>query len=86
MSALNIPSFDDFLAEMGEDRQREWGEEANAALEKLMPVSAPITAEGASEFATAMAAWNHRYFAAMLRDYHDWLAEQLARISLRLLK
>lgn len=86
MSNIQIPSFDDFLDEMGEDRIAAWADEGNDAMQSFMPVRAPVTPEGASEFATALSAMNQRFAVAMLRDYHLWLVEQLSKVSLRLLK
>lgn len=85
MSKIVIPSFDDFLLEMGKDRMLEWADEANASAVYLdMPDlfdQATMT-----KFVTGITALNVKYMTAMLRDYHEWLTEQLGRRSLHLLK
>lgn len=85
MPGLEIPSFDVFLAEMGEEGVMRWAATANAAVQYLSPVPAPVTQEGVNAFITAMAAYSHQLSIEMLRDYHAWLSEQLAQRSLRLL-
>lgn len=84
MSNIEIPSFDDFLSEMGEERRAEWMEEGNRAIEAL-PVHLPLTDKTAIEFVTAVTALNQRMTIAMLRDYHEWLIAQLSQRSVHLL-
>ena len=85
MSKMILPSFDDFLLDMGEDRIAQWANDANDAIAELMPVKVPITAEAANEFANSLTVLNQQITLAMLRDYHEWLIEQLSKKSLHLL-
>lgn len=84
MSRIEIPGFDEFLDDMGEDRCVQWAAEANRAVERL-PVHLPLTGETANEFVMAVTALNQRMTIAMLRDYHEWLIAQLSQRSVHLL-
>lgn len=85
MSKIQMPSFDDFLAEMGRDRMLQWADEANAApIELDTPL--PFDQQTMTKLVTGISALNVKYMIAMLRDYHEWMTEQLAQRSLHLLK
>ena len=85
MSMLNIPSFDDFLVEMGQERMLKWADEANASAATLN-ITIPLDQQSMTQFVTAITALNVKYMTAMLRDYHEWLIGQLGQRSLHLLK
>ena len=78
---MAFPSFDDFLSEMGEDRIFHWSDGISEANLKLVP---PITPENMQSFSSSVIAGSQLVAIAMMRDYHEWLIEQLKRKSLRL--
>lgn len=85
MSKLQIPDFNQFLIDMGNERYEYWADAANKAVESFFPLQAPVFQSGADQFATALTALNQRLTIEMLRDYHEWLIEQLSKKSLHLL-
>ena len=85
MKRIDIPGFDAFLSDMGEDRIVEWTDIANESVRHQVPVRPPLTNESASEFATAVCSLSQRIAVEMLRDYHEWLIEKLSQKSVHLL-
>lgn len=80
---MSIPSFDDFWQEMGKEKIEEW---ANAATKSNLTVSLPLTEANANDFIQSVGAVSFIMSREMLKDYHQWLCEQLEKNSLRLVK
>lgn len=78
---LTIPSFDDFLADMGE-KKTEWYMAVDG--KKLCDNYPPRTAQEVQKMAAALISASHDVTVAMLRDYHEWLVKQLASKSVHL--
>lgn len=86
MNGLNIPGFDDFLADMGADRTQRWIDDALKEVQREIGISFDLTnPDDTKRFVTATFALNQRATVLMLRDYHAWLCKQLGERSLRLL-
>lgn len=79
---LNIPSFDDFLADMGE-KKNEWYMSIDGL--KLCDNYPPQTVQELQEMAARLISASHDLTIAMLRDYHEWLVKQLASKSVHLI-
>lgn len=86
MSDMNMPSFDDFLAEMGEDRIAQWSDESLKDVHRRIGVSFDLAdPDDAQRFVLATSVLSHQTTVRMLRDYHEWLIAQLGQRSIRLL-
>ena len=79
---MEIPSFDEFLLEMGEDRIAGWTKDVNEA---QFRIELPLTPFNIQNFYTSILSSSAMIAKAMLRDYHEWLIKQLEQNSLRLL-
>lgn len=77
MSKLNMPTFDDFMAEMSPDREQAW---ADAAAQTL---AANLETYNQT---TAIIAASRRLTLEMMRDYHQWLVGNLQQVSLYLVR
>lgn len=76
-----IPTFDDFLADVG-DKKSEWFSEMNGK----MGVIFPINEFNINDFVETIIILSHSAASAMLRDYHEWLTEQLQQSSVHLIR
>ena len=86
VSSLVMPSFDDFLHEMGHERIAKWADDSLKDVHREIGISFDLTnPDDAKRFVSAMFALNQRTTILMLRDYHDWLTSKLAQRSVRLL-
>lgn len=84
MSKSDFPSFDDFIARYDEASIAKWTDGANAvALEH--PIQLPLDENNVQSFALTLCAMSNQIALAMLRDYHEWLREQLEKKSVRLI-
>ncbi len=79
---LKIPSFDDFLAEMGSEKSIEWCMSVDGL--RLCSHYPPRTTEEVQEMAAALLSASHDMTVAMLRDYHAWLVKQFSSKSVHL--
>lgn len=77
-----LPSFDSFLADMGQDRISHWVDQANR---QGLTFQLPITPDNINNFSENLIIASHLITLEMMRDYHEWLTEQLKKKSLRLL-
>lgn len=82
-NVFRIPSFDDFLATIGEERSSEWFMSVHGM--KLCD-SPPVTPGDYQQFASTVLAASYEITAAMMRDYHEWLVQQLSSKSIHLVK
>ena len=80
---LKIPSFDGFLAEMGEGKMTEWCMSVDGI--KLCDRVPFQSASDVQQMAAAILSASHDMTIAMLRDYHDWLVEQFSSRSVHLI-
>ena len=86
MGELDIPSFADFIRDMGEERIAEWVDNAQKSVQREIGFSFDLTnPDDAKRFVMAMFSLNQRATMQMLGDYHAWLCKQLSQRSLRLL-
>ena len=76
-----LPSFDDFLYDMGQERISHWVDAANNAEIKM---AVPMTPDATQQLATSIVTASQLITLEMMRDYHEWLQEQLKRKSVRL--
>lgn len=79
---MNIPSFDDFLAQVSNERMIEWAESANRQIPFIPNIN---TQEGAQRFFQHSVQSSMHITIAMMRDYHEWLIAELSKKSLHLL-
>ena len=80
---FKIPSFDDFLADVGEEKMIKWYMTVDGI--KLCD-SFPKTAEDIQQMASVLLSASHDITLAMMRDYHEWLVQQLSAKSVHLVK
>ena len=86
MSQTEMPSFDAFLADMGQDRMREWCSESLKDVQREIGISFDFrNPDDLQRFVSAMMSLNLNTSVRMLRDYHSWLTDSLSQRSLRLL-
>lgn len=79
---LKIPSFDDFLAEMGNEKSTEWCMSVDGL--KICDRFPPQTVGDVQQMAAALLSASHDMTIAMLRDYHAWLVKQFSSKSVHL--
>lgn len=77
-----LPSFDSFLADMGQERIAQWAEQAN---KRGSSFQFPFTSDNINIFAENIVIASQLITLEMMRDYHEWLTAQLKKKSLRLL-
>ena len=80
MSFNDLPSFDEFLSSLGPDYMDRWLDPA--ALPRITAL--PASPDGLSRFASDFLGVEIGVTMAILRDYHQWLSQQLSSRSLRL--
>lgn len=85
MGNLRMPSFDEFLECMGEDKIAEWFESANDIPETMKIVDPLVDSMSVNRYTNALCAMSYKITVAMMKDYHAWLTEQLSQRSLHLL-
>ena len=79
---LKIPSFDDFLAEMGSEKSIEWCMSVDGL--GICDRFPPQTVGDVQQMAAALLSASHDMTVAMLRDYHAWLVKQFSSKSVHL--
>lgn len=84
MSKSDFPSFDDFIARYDEASIAKWADGANAVA-RDHPIQLPLDENNVHNFALTLCAMSNQIALAMLRDYHEWLREQLEKKSVRLI-
>lgn len=77
-----LPSFDDFLADMGETGRNRWFKAVNDAQIDLV---APTTPDTLQSFTNSILKAAVLLNVEMMRDYHSWLEKELAKKSVRLI-
>lgn len=80
---MDLPSFEDFLLDMGEEKIEQWVNNINK--EKL-EVSLPLTAFNVQSFIQTIVTASLTMSCGMMSDYHQWLCKQLAQRSFHLVK
>lgn len=84
MPVNHLPSFDDFMSRYNPADIADWAADANRAAFSV-PIQLPLDEHNVNRFVTAVCAMSTQMSLSILRDYHEWLAEQLERMSLRLI-
>lgn len=84
MSRSDFPSFDEFLSRYTEEDIIRWSRGAQEIADQR-PIQLPLDESNVHNFATTLCAMNFPIMLAILREYHEWLCEQLDQRSLRLL-
>ena len=86
MGEMDIPSFADFLDEMGEERAQKWIVEAERHAQREIGIGYDLAnPDDAKRFVSAIFAMNQRATILMLQDYHEWLCKQFGSRALRLI-
>ncbi len=81
MPSIDFPGFDEFLQSLPSD----YFEKLDIPTwDKPIQTLLPTTEKGAYEYSSVMLGISLRAMLQVLRDYHEWLIEQLAQRSLRL--
>ena len=82
MKRIDIPSFDDFLADMGEDGVKRWSD----AIDGLpLGEKSDSLEDWLKTYSMNIIKASHLFSVEMLRDYHEWLIDKLSAKSVRLL-
>lgn len=79
---LKIPSFDDFLADVSDEKKTGWFMSVDGL---RLCDSLPQSASDFRQFAAALLSASHDISLAMMRDYHEWLVQQLSAKSVHLM-
>lgn len=80
---FKIPSFDDFLADIGSEKMSSWFMSVDGV---RLCDSFPETAADLQQMASVLLSASHDITLAMMRDYHEWLVRQLSAKSVHLVK
>lgn len=78
-----FPSFDDFESTLTMEQILQWVDSANEA---ELNFSLPLTVFNIKDFNNALISASVLVNREMLHAYHEWLAEQLERTSLRIVR
>lgn len=79
---MKLPEFDDFRATLTDEKFMQYADEINRVV-AIMEI--PITPEAMQRMVHHTVSLSTQVALAMLRDYHEWLREQLSQDTLHLI-